>query len=58
MYHNIRITGLDQHTHGVLWRGCKTNIPPDVVVMASLSFGDRPAGNIATVTLCKTAKMS
>ena len=57
MFHTIRITGLDQHTHRFLWREYKTNIPPDIFVMTSVSFGDRPAGNIATAALCKTAEV-
>ena len=57
MYHTIRKTGLDQHTHRILWRECKTNIPPNIFVMISVSFGDRPAGNITTVALRETAEM-
>ena len=30
---------------------------PDVYVITSVSFGDKPAGNIATLTLRKTAGM-
>ena len=57
MYHTIRITGLEQHTHRFLWRECKINVLPDIFVMTSVSFGDWPAGNIAIVALRKTAEM-
>ena len=55
MYHSVKISGLDQHTHRFLWRDLKVEKVPDVYVMTSVSFGDKPAGNIATVALRKTA---
>ena len=57
MYHAVKISLLDQHTHRFLWRDFNTIKPPETYVMTSVSFGDRPAGNIATVALRKTAKM-
>lgn len=56
MYHAIKISILDQHTHRFLWRDDKDK-DPSTFVMTSVSFGDRPAGNIATVALRKTAEM-
>ena len=56
MYHTIGITGLDQKIHKFLWRECKASIPPDILVTTSASFGDRPAGNIATVLYIKLQK--
>ena len=55
MYHSIKIGILDQHTHRFLWRD-NPNIKPNYV-MASVSFGDRPAGNISITALRKTAEM-
>ena len=54
MYHAVKITELDQHTHRFLWRDMNHKIEPDVYVMASVPFGDRPVGNIAIVALRKT----
>ena len=47
---------IDQHTHRFLWRK-EDSGEPSTYVMTSVSFGDKPAGNIATVTLRKTAEM-
>ena len=57
MYHAIKITHIDQHTHRFLWRDMNLSIEPEIYVMLSVSFGDRPAGNIAIVALRKTAQM-
>ena len=57
MYHAVKISVLDQHTHRFLWRGLDTDREPDTYVMTSVSFGDRPAGAIATAALRKTAEM-
>ena len=35
----------------------KLDVEPDIYAMSSVSFGDRPAGNIAIVALRKTAEM-
>ena len=47
MYHSVKITELDQHMHRFLWRDMNQKIGLDVYVMASVSFDDQPAGNIA-----------
>ena len=57
MYHVVKIGILDQHTHRFLWRDCETQRTPDTYVMTSVSFGDRPAGNIAITALRKMAEM-
>ena len=57
MYHSVKISDIDQHTHRFLWRDFDVSRDPDVYVMTSVSFGDRPAGNIATLALRKTAEM-
>ena len=58
MYHSVKLKpGLDQHTHRFLWRNYEVTREPDTYVITSVSFGDRPAGAIATVALRKTAKM-
>ena len=46
MYHTIKIEGVDQHTHRFLWRNMEDRAP-DVYVMTSVSFGDKPAAAIA-----------
>ena len=58
MYHAIKLSELDQHTHRFLWRDCNVTRDPDSYVMTSVSFGDKPAGNIAITALNKTAEMS
>ena len=57
MYLTFEITGLYQHTHRFLLRECKTNSPPDIFVLISVSFGDRRTCNIATNALRKTAEL-
>ena len=57
MYHSIKIGTLDQHTQRFLWRDNNPTIKPNIYVMASVSFGDRPAGNISITALRKTAEM-
>ena len=56
IYHIVKIGILDQHTHRFLWQDCETQRTPDTYVMTSVSFGDRPAGNIAITALRKTAE--
>ena len=56
MYHAVKIGTLDQNTHRFLWRNMDITKEPDIYVITSVSFGDRPAGNIATVALRKTAQ--
>ena len=58
MYHSIKLKpGVDQHTHRFLWRELDTSRPPDTYILTSVSFGDRPAGAIATTALRKTAEL-
>ena len=57
MYHAVKLSLMDQHTHRFLWRNLELHRKPDVYVMTSVSFGDRPAGNIAMAALRKTAEM-
>ena len=56
MYHAVKISLLDQHIHRFLWRNLKVDCKPDVYVMTSVSFGDKPAGNIAMAAFHKTAE--
>ena len=58
MYYAIKISSVDQHTHRFLWRDCDINSKPDTYIMKSISFGDKPAGNIAITALNKTAELS
>ena len=57
MYHAVKISLLDQHTHRFLWRDMDTDRDPDTYVISSVSFGDKPSGAIATAALRKTAEM-
>ena len=57
MYHAVKISLLDQHTHRFLWRDMETDREPDTYAITSVSFGDKPAGIIATAALRKTAEM-
>ena len=54
MYHTIKISILDQHTHRFLWRDLDSSRPPDHYVLNSVTFGDRPIGVIATLALRQT----
>ena len=58
MYHSIKLSNLDQHTHRFLWRDWNSSIEPKTFVMTSVSFGDRPAAAISAVALKKTAEMN
>ena len=55
MYHCVHLSLTDTHTHRFLWRDLGTTKDPDVYAMTRVSFGDKPAGAIATVALRKTA---
>ena len=57
MYHSVFMSEIDQHVHRFLWRDLETYREPSTYIMTSVSFGDRPAGNIATVALRKTAEI-
>ena len=56
MYHSIHMSLLDQHTHRFLWRNMEVDREPDKYMMNRVSFGDKPAGSIATLALRKTAE--
>ena len=55
MYHAVRIPALNQQTRRFLWRDLQTHVEAEIYVMTRVSFGDRPAGNIVTMALRKTA---
>lgn len=57
MYHTIKISTLDQHTHRFLWRDMDSNRQPDHYVLNSVTFGDRPSGVIATLALRQTVNI-
>lgn len=57
MYHTIKISDTDQHTHRFLWRNMELERQPDIYMMTSVSFGDKPAGAIASLALKKTAEL-
>ena len=57
MYHTIKTTVLDQHTHRFLWRDMVTDKAPDTYVIQRVSFGDKPSETIATMALRKKAEM-
>ena len=58
MYHAVGISLQDQHTHRFLWREMKEDRKPDIYAMTAVSFGDKPAGAIASLALRKTAEMN
>lgn len=58
MYHSVNIGILEKHTHRFLWRDMDTSRQPDTYIIQTVSFGDKPAGTIATVALRKTADLS
>ena len=57
MYHAVGLSEQDQHTHRFLWREFDTSRAPDIYVMSAVSFGDKPAGNVATAALRKSAQL-
>ena len=57
MYHTVKTTLIDQHTHRFLWRNMDVSKEPDTYVIQRVSFGDKPSGTIATLALRKTAEM-
>ena len=58
MYHTVKISEIDQHTHRFLWRNMEQNKKPDIYKLMTVSFGDKPAGTIASLALRKTAELS
>ena len=57
MYHSVKTTPVEQHTHRFLWRDMNVRGEPDTYVIQRVSFGDKPSATIATVALRKTAQM-
>ena len=57
MYHTVKTTVLDQHTHRFLWRDMVTDKAPDTYVIQRVSFGHKPSATIATMALRKTTEM-
>ena len=57
MYHTVKTSELDQHTHRFLWRDMDSTREPDTYIIQRVSFGDKPSGTIATIVLKKTAEM-
>ena len=57
MYHTVKTSELDQHTHRFLWRNMNSKREPDTYIIQRVSFGDKPSGTIATIALRKTAEM-
>ena len=58
MYHSISIGIVEQHKHRFLSRDMDIRRQPDTYIIQTVSFGDKPAGTIATVALRKTADLS
>ena len=57
MYHTVKTSKLDQHTHRFLWRDMDNTREPDTYIIQRVSFGDKPSGTIATIALRKMAEM-
>ena len=58
MYHTVKTSELDQHTHRFLWRDMDSTREPDTYIIQRVSFGDKPSGTIVTIALRKTAEMT
>ena len=58
MYHRILIPEVDQQVHRFLWRNLDTEREPDTYVKTVLTFGDKPAPEMALTALKKTAEES
>ena len=57
MYHTVKTTELDQHTHRFLWRDIVTDRAPNTYVIQRVSSGDKPSATIAAMALRKAAEM-
>lgn len=57
IYHVIKLSMLDQHTHRYKWRSLNISIKSQTYVMTSVLFGDEPAATISAVALRKSAEM-
>ena len=57
MYNSVHLEMTEQHCHRFLWRDLNTDRTPDIYVMTRVNIGDRPAGQIATEALYKTADL-
>lgn len=55
MYHSVKTTPVEQHTHRFLWRDMNVFGEPDTY--SSESYGDKSSATIATIALRKTAQM-
>ena len=53
MYHTVKMTELDQHTHRFLWKNMDSTREPDTYIMLRVSVGDKPSATTATVALRK-----
>ncbi|XP_068229430.1 uncharacterized protein [Palaemon carinicauda] len=56
MYHTVKLSTLDEHTHRFVWRDLDDSRPPDQYVLTTVTFGDRPSGTIAMVALRHTVE--
>ncbi|XP_068203032.1 uncharacterized protein [Palaemon carinicauda] len=56
MYHTVKLSTLDEHTHRFIWRDLDDSRPPDQYVLTTVTFGDRPSGTIAMVALRRTVE--
>ena len=58
MYHTVKTSELDQHTHRFLWHDMDSTREPNTYIIQRVSFGDKPSGTIATLVLRKMAEMT
>ena len=58
MYHTIKLSQSDQHTHRFVWRNLEINNYPETYVLTTATFGDKPAAAISSLALRKTAIMN
>ena len=57
MYHSVGTGELEGHVRRMLWRDCDSESDIKVYAFQTVTFGDRPAGCIATLALRETADM-
>ncbi|XP_045109596.1 uncharacterized protein LOC123503684 [Portunus trituberculatus] len=58
MYHTVKLSDEDMHTHRFLWRNFQLEREPSHYKLKTVTFGDKPSGPIAMLALRKTAEMN
>ncbi|XP_047499242.1 uncharacterized protein LOC125046242 [Penaeus chinensis] len=56
MYHTVKLSTVDEHTHRFVWRDLDDKKTPDQYALTTVAFGDKPSGTIATLALRHTVE--